>query len=611
MKMDWKKIVSEHKKLIKYLKIACVVIVVALFLWFLVIHPLITFNGYERQVEEAARRYYELNESQLPTGTRVKTLSVQDLFDQAYLQDDFYVPLTDSPCSITESWVKVRQEDGEYKYYTYLKCGIISSLVDHAGPEITLNGDEEITIDRGSKYEELGVKSVTDNSDGRMDVEDVEIDASDVNTDVTGSYEVTYTAYDSLRNKTEVVRTVNVVSTLSSVVKEATGDAEVYQGLAPDNYMYFSGMLFRIVGLNGDNVKIVAEQDVSNVNYDGIDEWLDYYYDHITNDSKDYVVDSRYCNDTLTDETISTATDCDSYTDEVPVSILSVQDYNRATDDAGDNYLYPESLSWTNNGKDDTNAYGTRSFFYGTGAQYMSFDRNYNFGVRPVLTIRGDALVVDGDGSQENPYSIDDFDKGRVGDQLNTRQSGEYVSYSGMLWRIVDPQDDGTTKVIADTILYDSSSNPIIIYYETDNESKVYNPEQRGNVGYDINNMTAEYVDSDYFVNKEIEVPIYKRNIKYGEESNTRSYRVRFVAPDMYEMFSAADFNSPTRGSYWFINSSRRQYTKAVMAEIGTVMYGEIYDYDAYGIRPVAFFDRQCVIVRGSGTMDDPYVIEK
>ena len=97
------------KKVIKYLKIACVVIVIALFVWFLVLSPLLTFKGYEKQAEEAAKRYYELNESELPTGTRVKTLSIQKLFDQAYLKEDFYVPFSKKPCSITDSWVKVRK----------------------------------------------------------------------------------------------------------------------------------------------------------------------------------------------------------------------------------------------------------------------------------------------------------------------------------------------------------------------------------------------------------------------------------------------------------------------------------------------------------------------
>ena len=106
----------DKKKMTKYLKFAIVVIVVALFLWFLVLGPLFTFKGYESQVEAAAKRYFEINSSQLPTGTRVKTVSVQDLFDQSYLKEDFYVPFSKKPCSITESWVKVRREDGEYKY---------------------------------------------------------------------------------------------------------------------------------------------------------------------------------------------------------------------------------------------------------------------------------------------------------------------------------------------------------------------------------------------------------------------------------------------------------------------------------------------------------------
>ena len=31
----------------------------------------------------------------------------------------------------------------------------------------------------------------------------------------------------------------------------------------------------------------------------------------------------------------------------------------------------------------------------------------------------------------------------------------------------------------------------------------------------------------------------------------------------------------------------------------------------SFGIRPVAFFNKQCVIVRGKGTIEDPYIIEK
>ena len=599
----------DKKKMKKYLKLAIVIVVVVLFLWFLILNPLLTFKGYEKQVEDAAKRYFEINSSQLPTGTRVRTLSVQDLFDQSYLKEDFYVPFSKKPCSITESWVKVRQEDGEYKYYTYLKCGVISSIVDHKGPEITLNGDDSITIDQGSKYEELGVKSVVDNSDGKMNVDDVTIDSSDVNTDVTGSYEVVYTIQDSLNNETRKIRTVNVVSRLESLVKKATNDSGVYTGINPNNYMYFSGMLFRILGVDGDNVRIVAEQDVSNVNYSAIDEWLDYYYDHINKKSKKYVVKNKYCNMNADDGSISSLTNCSSYTDEQEVSILSASDINQAGPVA-DNYLYPNSISWVRNSKNDDEAYAVRNVFYNSDSQYMSFDKDYNFGVRPVITIQGDALVVDGDGTQANPYSIGDFESASTNDLVNTRSTGEYISYSGILWRIIDVDNDGTTKVIANTTLYNNGER-VLTYYDTNATSKIYNPTQRGNVGYFINNQASQFVDTEYFANKVVEVPIYKNDIKYGNESTTKKYKVKLSAPDMYEMFSAFNYNDKAMKSYWLINSSRKQYTKAVISDIGVVMYGNIYDYDEYGVRPVGYLDKDCVIVRGRGTVDNPYIITK
>lgn len=603
--MDNQKIID--KNFIKYLKIAVVVIVIALFLWFLVIHPLITFRGYEKDIEAAAKRYYEINAGELPTGTRVKTLSIQKLFDQSYLKEDFYVPFSKKPCSITDSWVKVRQEDGEYKYYTYLKCGIISSNVDYKGPEITLNGDDEVTINLGSKYDEEGVKSVVDNTDGKMDVEDVEIDSSDVNTNRAGTYKVTYSATDSLNNTNEVVRTVKVVERLKNTVNKATNKTGVYTGSNPNNYIYFSGMLFRIVDVDGDNVRIVAEQDVSNVNYTAIDEWLEYYYDHIADESKKFVVKNKYCDMKTNDNDISNIDKCNSYTKEKEVSILSAADINQATTEEG-NWLRPDSISWVRNEKDNKNAYTVRNRFYNTDARYMSFDQNYNFGVRPVLTIKGSTLIEDGDGTKENPYSIGDMESAKAGDKLNTRHSGEFVSYSGMLWRIIDIDSDNTTKVIANTTVYNGGER-VLTSYDTDSKAKIYNPKERGNVGYFISNEAVQYFDTDYFVSKEIEVPIYKNMIRYGKESTTKKYKVKISAPNMYEMFSAFDYNSVTMKSYWLINSSKDQYTKALISDIGVAMYGALYDNVEYGVRPVGYLNKDCSIVSGTGTYEDPYII--
>ena len=65
-------------------------------------------------------------------------------------------------------------------------------------------------------------------------------------------------------------------------------------------------MLFRIVSIDRGNIKIIADEDISIINYNGIDKWLDYYYDHLAKDSKKYIVKNKYCNMKLNEETKST-----------------------------------------------------------------------------------------------------------------------------------------------------------------------------------------------------------------------------------------------------------------------------------------------------------------
>ena len=48
-------------KIIKKIKLVVTVLIVVLFVWFLIINPLISFKGYEKQMREAAERYFQLN----------------------------------------------------------------------------------------------------------------------------------------------------------------------------------------------------------------------------------------------------------------------------------------------------------------------------------------------------------------------------------------------------------------------------------------------------------------------------------------------------------------------------------------------------------------------
>ena len=593
------------KNKLRLIRLTITVVIVGLFVWFLVLSPYITFKQNENAMVKAAKRYYEINLDKLPTGTRISTVTLQTLSRESYIDKDFYVPFSKKPCSITESWVKVKHTDSGYKYYVYLECGVLKSATDHKGPTIALNGKDEITINKDEKYEEPGVKKVVDNTDGKMDVKDVTIDSSKVDTSKVGTYKVTYTALDSFKNKTEKVRTVKVVQELEHTIKKDTNNTGVYTGEVENNYIRFSGNLFRIVSVENGNVKIVSAEDVSNVNYSGLDQWLEYYYDHLADSSKEYIVKTKYCNDKVTD---TTTKKCSSYTKEKDVYILSVEDVNNSVDtNAGESYLYSSTIVWLANTKTDKESWATRSVFFGTSDKYSSFSKNYNLGIRPVITIKGSNLITSGTGTENDPYQIDDMKTGKPDENLNTRYSGEYIEYSNMLWRIVEVEKSGTIKVIS------NSNVPIAgekrISYDSSITNRIYNPNQKGNVGYVINQKVVDTIDEKYFDKTEIEVPIYKKLAKYNKETTTKKYKVKFHAPDMYDLYTAQ--NNSLLSGYWLLNSSQSQDVVYMISPIGAVYNTGVPDSNTAGIRVIGYLNKNCKIVSGKGTEERPYKIAK
>ena len=570
---------------------------------------MITFHKNEESLENAAKRYFEINKEQLPTGERVKTITLKELYNDSYLKEDFYSPYSKKSCSITNSWVKVRRENNEFKYYVYLDCGILNSKIDHDGPDIKLNGDSKITLGVDEVYKELGVKSVVDNNDGKLDVKDVTIKGK-VDTSKIGTYEIEYIAFDKLSNKTVVTREVSVVKKIKNVVKKDLGNVTNYSGNPTNNYIMLSNMIFRIFGLDdNDNVIIVADQDIANVNHSKLDKWLNYYYKHLNSDAKKMLVKSKFCNMDITDNTLDTL-QCNSYTKEKNVYIPSIVEVNKAQ--AGDtNFMKTFTMSWVSNKKSDKEAYVTRKYFVGdaAGKSFLSYNIDDNYGVRPMMIMNGNTNILGGDGSFLNPYYFEDINIGATSSLVNERKTGEYIEDHGTLWRIIDTMDDGTTKVITvDTLGYGMDSPKIY----TEAEIIKYNPNNKNNIAYYINNNLNDYVDTSNFVNHEIEVPIYKDKIIYGKEIETKKYKVKLSAPNMYEMFSAqsATEKFANSRSYWLLNTSNTKRKTGAITDIGVPVNEEMQLYDTYGFRLVAYLKKDKVIVSGEGTYYYPYIIK-
>ncbi|MDY5875124.1 MAG: DUF5011 domain-containing protein [Bacilli bacterium] len=601
----------DKKKIAFNIKFIISLIIVGLFVWYLIISPMMKFHDNEKQMINAAKRYFEINSNELPTGKRTKTLSLSTLYSKSYLENDFYVPYTSNVCDQTDSWIKVRKNNsGEYEYLVYLDCGVLQSSIDHTGPEIKLNGSEEVTIGLGSKYKEEGVKSVVDNTDGKLDVKDVVI-RGNVDTSKVGTYEVEYIAFDSLKNRTSVTRKVNVINNLNSVVKKALNGAKNFTGNPTNNYVRLSNMLYRVYGLDSNNnIILVAAEDVSNVNYTKLNEWLNkYYYNHLNDFTKKLIVKSKYCNMKITDTTTDT-TECSGYTDKVNIFVPSVVDVNKAA--AGsENFMKTYTMSWVGNSGDDGKAYVTREIFFGEdfGKSFLSYENDLNFGVRPMFTIKGNISVVSGDGTITNPYSFGDSTPISGGEELNKASTGEYVEISGDLYRVIDVEN-GYTKVIAEESIVNSNDTKIVISPGIPVYEFTYDTKKKGSIGYKINNESSQYIDTSYFTNHDVSVPIYKKDIIYGSEVKTEKYKAKVFAPNMYEMFSAqVNLFGHNSHSYWYLNTSKTTLYLSGITDTG-VPLNKVSSNVFYGIRPCAYIKKSTIITSGKGTRKEPYIIK-
>lgn len=593
----------EKKKVNKTVTIVIAVAVILFIVWFVIVYPLIDFNKKEQSVLDASKKYYEKNSNLVPDEGEMSTVTLRTLLSQKYVST-IKSTYGAEYCDVDQSWVKVKRKNGNYDYYVYLDCGKMKSNIDHEGPVIKLKGKEEIEIEKGSTYKDEGIESLSDNTDGKMDIKDVSVEGK-VNTKKIGTYTITYSAEDSFENKTVIERKVKVIQTLEKTVKQDTDKDNIYKGSDPDNYIEFSNMLFRIVGLNSDGtVRIVSSEPVGTVNYDDIDKWLnDYFYDHLTSKAKKYIVKDSYCSSTVKESDVSKTTSCKK-SKKQNVGLLSISDYNKSTLE-NNSYLYPSTIAWTSDKKSKNEAWAARIYFSGNdNSKYMIFDSDYNFALYPVVTLKKNIKLTSGNGTVTDPYKFSNVKSGKAGDKINTRYTGEYVSYGGTTYRIIDSDAGGNVKVISTGNVIDSG-----VGYSDKDKSKIYNPTKKGNIGYYIENELSKYIKRDIFVKREVEVPIYDKLATYSGKKTTKKYKVTLAAPNMYEMFggSLAGFG----GSYWLLNSSKEQYRKYLVSDINVIYYDTTPDSMTAGIKVVGYIKKSATILSGKGTQNNPYIIEK
>lgn len=595
-----------EKKKNKIILVVCIVVVILL-IWFIFIEPYVTFKSREKEVLNGAKRYYEINASKLPTGTKLATLSLKTLYEKDFVDSSPNSVYATNKCNVDKSFVKVRRENGKYKYYVYLECGLFKSEIDHEGPTIKLKGDEEITLSRGEKYKEPGVESVKDNTDGEMDVKKVTIDSSKVNTTKNGTYEVTYKIKDSFDNETIKVRTIKVIQTLNNIVKKEAG-GDTYQGTHEDGYIKIDEILFKIVGINDDgSVKVVSDDALASINYEGIDTWLnDYFYNKLSDTVKKYIVKSKWCNEEISNA--ETSTKCSKYSKKQNVGLLSISDYNRSKNSEGVAYLTDSYGVWTYNKKNDKEAWVKAYINIANSENYdtkeMSIDEIMS--IKPALNIKKDTIISKGNGTSTNPYRLKgNVKNGKKGDKISNVKTGTYINYSGYTWRVIGKDDDGTTQV---SMMEEVKGSDGVYATEFDTSTSSYQPNRSTNLGYKIVNDISSYVKTSYFENKKITIPAYKDKIFYSDKPKGKDYKVKLMASSVFELYSSTKNVTVTSWLRESLNNKKIAYVTTPSLGISSIEYEA---NTTFAVSLTGYLNKDIVIRDGSGTLEDPYKLTR
>ncbi len=605
---------EQLKKLSMKLGIIGIVIILLYIIWLIFLEKTVIFMSYEERFQNSVEKYLERNENYVPENGRMRSFTLQEAYEKGIL-DTLYVPKTKNMCDV-DSWVKVKvDEDGEINYYTYLKCGKYESKTDHTGPVITLNGDSSILNPLGNEYKDLGVKSVVDDKDGKIDTKNVIINTNKVLSNKTGTYEVTYKVYDSLRNVTTITRKVTVVEKLSDRIKKDTNGTSLYAGVDLNNYVLFSGMVWQILGINEDGtIKLVLFDNAVNMAYDGgnfndsqIKEWLNsVFYKSLTNAEKYIVKDNKWCVDTVSSYDTA-STDCTTYSEPSTVGMLSIADYKKSL--VGDkSYLMTRNSYRFLNKVDTINSWIKYSY---KGKPIHSYDDTSLVGIRPVIILKDNLFILSGDGRTDTPFKLNDYKTGNENDLVKDRIIGEYVYYSGSYWRITGKDSEGNVKMtMAETFRIAKTSEVLNAKYE-DNVKRIFDPTEKGNLGYKINNEIIDYIDDKYLVSKSWDLPLYSMEKKYSELEK-KTFKAKISIPTSYDLFSGCNGNDSLRkGSYWLLDYMDDEVDLFMINESNGLAF--IVDralYETNGLKLTVYIKGNSKISSGMGIFSSPYYIK-
>ncbi len=502
------------------------------------------------------------------------------------------------------------------------------NIKDDKGPEFEYDGETTIEVPFGSKYD-IPVIKACDLKDGCKDI----TGKGTVDTNVAGYYKVTYTATDNNNHSKTLELTIKVQSidatdllnnTLEKLVDTTNNIKYVTKG---NNYIWYSGHLWRAYRINNDGtIKLITEESAAGIAYDDEStnystshayEWLNTKFYNALNNTNIIVKESAYCNELSTNSKTARTTCNNSVT--ANVGLITYDEYNLIG--GAKSYLANGDRFYT------MTPLGKRNLWViGPDGNYAYVNNNGKtsfttvsepYAIRPVITIYDTVKINSGNGTKSNPYHLE-------GDEVSTKDlnkhiTGEYVSFAGHTWRIVDTDNNGTRLIYDGLYVSDGkiATNTYGTFKTLSNDkgigSILYNEIYNGMLKKHQSALSKyNWVSTEYHLGmnpmKATSTEVantYVGLINVGElmsggSSTTKETTSKVLGNEITGISTSGIDNI----SSWTLTHDGKKNWYITNTGVSDIMTSEEI---SLAIRPVIYINNSTTIERGNGTYTSPY----
>ena len=397
----------------------------------------------------------------------------------------------------------------------------------------------------------------------------------------------------------KLIKTQSYIDLSKGLVFDDETNTYVYKGKVDNNYVFYSGILFRILSIDENkNIKMVSDNPVTlmysglekGYNNSYVNKWLNKsdventgIFEKILYDSDKYLVNSNLCVDVVDDISNST---CNSISSDNKIVILSLNDYKAA---GGQNSFINNNSSYY---LSDINSSNDNYYVNNEGEIGLDLPTRIH-GVRPVITISANTEFLSGNGSINEPYKFEEHNVSTLADTY----VGDIISIDDINYKVVY-KDENTVKIVLNDV-YSENDSPTLVYFD-----------KKNNV-YDSNNALYEYLNDKYLNTLSIKDKIIPRDWYVGKLTlDNLDYL------NVYKSKSYTKIGMLTLGDL-FVNDLNNIFTLSRGIEDDTIIniiddsgniYGDMISNRHY-VRPAFSLNARFSIISGIGSIDGPYEI--